>query len=225
MKAEKNVLLRSLLPKYVFAVNPAIKTFRDNPLKADRAGVPPTIIEQEVVRAQASAELNVYLSYLSTNQKKIEFLQEWEAATKVKPTGGSSVDMMNKLKIHLWKEHNEPKHPEGTKKAGKNLYFVHDFDPLQRPRKIPGTTPVSLPGTRWGSIASALDGAARIATSSLRGESVNFSKPNYQPDASSKSGSAKNDTGGGSPKSSSTKSTSPKSTSPKDKKVGEKKQR
>lgn len=127
-------LLRKYLPQFVFATDPRL------PKHKPGTHVNPTILQQQVKRAIASAELNVYLSYISSPQVKGDFLKEY---TELMTTAtSSSKEKMEMYRDQRWKDAGSPQCNEDQKKvdkhgevhivkaAGTKIYNVHTAPPL-----------------------------------------------------------------------------------------------
>lgn len=99
----------------------------------------PTILQQQVARAQANAELGVYMSFISDLDAKATFLQEYSAVKKQNTL--KSADMMKKLAQQEWLKLGQPRHQAKThetkrgfvipvRKGGEPKFPVNEFKPI-----------------------------------------------------------------------------------------------
>lgn len=142
MKEQHDTLLKQFLPAYAFAKDPKLTIHKD-PKENDRV---PSILAQQVARAQANAELNIYLSFIPNAYAKATFLTEYSAIKN--RISQKSTLLMKKFATQEWRKAGEPMHEPKTRKTGQaDTGMVRRSDERRYPvNKLPPMLPEGLKG-------------------------------------------------------------------------------
>ena len=116
-------VLREFLPAWVFAKAPNMPKHK----KQEDQDKVPNIVQQQVSQALASAEMNVYLSYIHNIDDKVDFLQAYSAIRKQ-----PAVELSKAMTTFMHQEYDQLEDPKPSHKKKEytdkfsNTYVIHE---------------------------------------------------------------------------------------------------